>query len=89
MDWHELGIYLEVPKHKLNNIGRENPTEARKLSEVLQYWLNNGEASWEMIIEALEKIGDHANIIETIQLKYPSGMCTIERIAVEVFRNYC
>ena len=70
VDWHDLGIQLDVPPHILKNIGKENPTEARKLSEVLQYWLNNGEAHWKEIVKALKRIGNHGNIIRTIESEY-------------------
>ena len=70
VDWNELGIQLDVPKHVLNSISRDNPTEARKLSEVLQYWLNNGEVSWKVIIKALKRIDGHKNIIEVIETEY-------------------
>ena len=70
VDWHELGIQLEVPAHTLTKIGREHHTEARKLSEVLQYWLNNGETSWNRIVEALKRIEGHGNIIKTIESEY-------------------
>ena len=59
VDWYKLGVELDVPTHTLKHIGKQCPTEARKLSDVLRYWLNNGEASWEDIIKALEKIGGH------------------------------
>ena len=70
VDWHDLGVQLEVPTHILRTIDRENPTEARKLSEVLQYWLNNGDANWKEIIEALRRIDNHGNVIKTIESKY-------------------
>ena len=73
VDWNQLGIQLNVPRHILRNIDRENPgNESRKLSEVLQYWIDNAEpaASWEKIVEALRRIGGHKNIITTIQSKY-------------------
>ena len=75
MDWNQLGIQLNVPRHILRNIDRENPgSESRKLSEVLQYWIDNEpEASWEKIIQALQRISGHKNIITSIQSKY----CTI------------
>ena len=41
VDWKQLGIQLNVPRHILRNIDRENPgNESRKLSEVLQYWMD-------------------------------------------------
>ena len=70
MDWNELGDQLDVPKHILKNIGKENPTEARKLSEVLNYWLKNGDANWKEIIKALRRIGGHEDIIKNIESKY-------------------
>ena len=71
VDWNQLGIQLNVPRHILRNIDRENPgNESRKLSEV-QYWIDNEPAvSWEKILEALWRIGGHKNIITTIQSKY-------------------
>ena len=42
---------------------------------MLQYWIDNEpEPSWEKIIQALQRIGGHKNIITSIQLKY---YCTI------------
>ena len=71
VDWKQLGIQLNVPPHFLTNIERENPgDESRKLSAVLQYWVDNETASWEKIVEALQRIGGHANIITNIQSKY-------------------
>ena len=81
VDWHELGVQLEVPTHILNNFGKENQTEARKLSEVLQYWLNNNDANWKEIIEALRRIDKHENIIKKIESEYgvqPSARTSIE-----------
>jgi hypothetical protein len=75
VDWNQLGIQLNVPRHILRNIDRENPgNESRKLSEVLQYWIDNEPAaSWEKILQAVQRIGGHKNIITSIKLKY----CTI------------
>ena len=72
VDWNQFGIQLNVPRHILRNIDRENPgNESRKLSEVLQYWIDNeSEPSWEKIVQALQRISGHKNIIIRIQLKY-------------------
>ena len=61
VDWNQLGIQLNIPRHILRNIDRENPdNESRKLSEVLQYWIDNEPvASWEKIIQALQRISGH------------------------------
>ena len=54
VNWHALGIKLDVPTHTLKSIEGDNPTQDRRLSEVLQYWiLNDREASWAGIVRAL------------------------------------
>jgi hypothetical protein len=75
VNWNQLGIQLNVPRHILRNIDQEYPSnESRKLSEVLQYWIDDEPAaSWEKILQALQRIGGHKNIITSIQSKY----CTI------------
>ena len=70
VDWYELGIQLNVPAHQLKAIRRENPTEPMKMAEVLQYWLDNETATWEKIIEALQRIGGHGNVVASLQSKY-------------------
>ena len=70
VDWYELGIHLHVPQDKLDAIQQEHTNIRRKLVQVLSYLLNNGEMSWEKIIEALKKIGCHAKIIIIIESKY-------------------
>ena len=70
VDWHQLGIQLEVPIHVLTEIDRENPgDERRKLTKVLDYWIKNAKpaASWKMIVKALQRITGHGNVITNIQ----------------------
>ena len=70
VDWYELGIHLYVPHANLNAIKKEHDTTQRQLIAVLSYLQDNGELSWEKIIEALEKIGCHANLIISIKSMY-------------------
>lgn len=72
VDWRGLGVQLDIPGHKLNDIGRENPgNEARKLEIVLQYWIDQGkDVTWETIVKVLQRIGGHGGIINTIGQKY-------------------
>jgi hypothetical protein len=70
VDWHELGVQLYVPSYILINIGKANSDAARKLSDVLQYWLDNGDTNWKAIVEALNRIGKHGIIVTTIESKY-------------------
>ena len=70
VDWHALGIELDVPPHTLRSIERDNVTQDRRLSEVIQFWMNNGKPSWQEIIKALKRIGGHGNIVTTIETEY-------------------
>ena len=70
VEWYELGIQLDVPAHLLKAIERENPTESRRMADMLQYWLGNETATWQKIIEALERIGDYGNTVSSLRSKY-------------------
>ena len=70
VDWYEVGIQLNVPAHQLKTIKRENSTESMRMAEILQYWLDNETATWEKIIDALERIGDYGNIVASLRSKY-------------------
>ena len=96
VDWNELGVQLDVPNYILRNIGIDNITEYRKLSEVLNYWLNNKDVNWKVIVEALSRIGKHGLIITTIESKYiPSTRTCIKKYirkhiqVAKVFVTYC
>ena len=61
-DWYALGVALKVPPSKLKEIRQSAPQEGIQYwrIELLQYWLDSTpDASWSMIITALEKIGHH------------------------------
>ena len=50
---------------------------------MLQYWLRNGKApSWEKIVEALQRVGGYARIIdsEVVKSKYILGKIYVELI---------
>ena len=70
VEWYELGIQLNVPAHQLRAIRRENPAESMRMAEVLQYWLDNETATWQKIIEALERIGNYGNTVSSLRSKY-------------------
>ena len=71
VDWHKLGTQLNVPQEELKRIDKECHEISRKLNEMLDYWKKNEEEpSWEKIIEALERIGCHTNLITELEYKY-------------------
>ncbi len=53
--WYCLGIYLGVPKPKIDEISTIHSYDPkRSLIEVVSYWLNNSlDASWLSIVKAL------------------------------------
>ena len=76
VNWHELGTQLHVPQEELKKIDEECHDTPRKLNATLAYWLNNEEASWEKIIEALERIGRHGNLVDDLRSRVPLNSLT-------------
>ena len=68
--WYHLGKCLlkEEWTHKLNAIENNNPNNAEKCCiEMLEYWLKSCAATWNKLIDALEKI--HQDVpIEMIKI---------------------
>ena len=56
--WHELGVQLGVPAHKLNAIDRQHTQDTdRSKTEVIIWWLQNIEdTSWKKLAQAVEEI---------------------------------
>ena len=73
VNWHELGIQLEVPLDRLDKIDEDHQSSERKLSEVLRYWLlNDRSPSWDKICEALQRIGGFGRLVQELRMKYCS-----------------
>ena len=61
-DWYSLGVALRVHPNKLQEIQKSSPQEGiqRWRIDLFQHWLNSTpDASWRVIILALEKVGHH------------------------------
>ena len=74
-DWRGLGLQLGVPNYQLNNMEKNFPRDnVRCKSEMLSYWFRNAEElSWDVIADALEKIG-HRNLANEIRGVPSDGM---------------
>ena len=73
VNWHELGIQLQVPLFILEKIDEDYRLSERKLSEVLGYWLRNDRSpSWDKICEALQRIGGFGRLVRELRMKYCS-----------------
>ena len=71
-DWYSLGVALRVHPNELQEIQKSSPQEGiqRWRIDLLQHWLDSTpDASWSMIITALEKIGHHT-LSARLKLKY-------------------
>ena len=61
-DWYSLGVALRISPSKLEEIQKSAPQDGiqRWRIQLLQHWLNTTpDASWSMLVIALEKIGHH------------------------------
>jgi hypothetical protein len=78
VDWHQLGTQLKVPSDKLKQIGDEYHG-ARKLNEVLSYWLNNDEeATWETVLKALKRMDCHKSLVSRLWTEYCTPQESLE-----------
>ena len=72
VDWYSLGIQLGIDKAKLDEIDQQFTQKQidRKRSDMLGYWLSNEKnPTWEMIIKALERLGNYSGVTRTIKSK--------------------
>ena len=57
--WSELGIMLGVPLYIVEAIEKDCLRDSNTaLTKLIQFWLNNGKASWEDLARALGDIGN-------------------------------
>ncbi len=67
--WRNILLILDVPQATIDSIGtkwRDNPDECYR--EGLKEWLNEGEKSWEDMVESLSSpIVGHSDIAMTIE----------------------
>lgn len=54
-DWHNIGIFLDVPEEKLVTIKKDDSQSDDCLRDMLVTWLNlDPEPSWDKVAEAVE-----------------------------------
>ena len=71
--WQQLGLKLQVPNSKIDEIQADNvqyPRVTEKSFQMLMAWLNQGEsATFDKLSEALKKLGE-----ENLRKKYCGGL---------------
>ena len=67
----ELGVYLDIPPARLEEISHNNPRDCKKvMQDVINYWLENDkEKSWMKLAGAVQTCG-HAFLADTIRSEY-------------------
>ena len=62
--WLKVGVILDIPDSKFNEIVREYPSDEEREVAVIRYWiLRDPFASWRRIIERLEDWRKHDHAI--------------------------
>ncbi|XP_019864472.1 PREDICTED: uncharacterized protein LOC109593814 [Amphimedon queenslandica] len=56
-NWIHFGLMLGIPKIELDIIDDRNPY-SQYLFETLEYWKDNGDFTWETLIDAVRRIGN-------------------------------
>ena len=77
-DWYLLGVLLDIPAHKLDDIKAEYPRQAGRCTEMLSWyrWLKNDvNASWIKLLKALEDMKEYGVVADKIRQQYtrPAG----------------
>ena len=68
---YQLGIQLKIDSSELDTIEKNHPGDIdRQKTEVVKYWLRNSpEASWTTLASAVERMGGHSKLAETLRGK--------------------
>ena len=67
-DPHGLGMHLGLKEEELKKIEKNHSTIERRKSEIIYHWKRNFKpCSWKALADAVEKMGDHANLVEKLR----------------------
>ena len=67
---HELGVHLGLKVEEVKKIETEHPTIERQKSEIIHHWKRNFKPySWKALADAVEKMGDHAILVEKLRAR--------------------
>ena len=69
-DYYSLGLQLNVPQEIMRHLEADYQSNCRRKSEVLKFWLGNAkEASWAVLGAAVERMGVHSLLAESLKIK--------------------
>ena len=73
-EWKNLGTLLEIPQHKLKEIQAKHAGLPNQMLDCLtstfEYWLNNCESTCELLIQAVNAIGEQRDAVKMLCEKY-------------------
>ena len=70
-DWFSLGIHLDIPTSDMKRLEMHYKDPMRCKIEVIGLWLDNDpEATWNKLAQAVEDMGGHAKIVETLRANH-------------------
>ena len=96
--WHDLGEKLlkQSLNNKLDDIGRDNHGDVKQCYiEMFQYWLDNFEANWNKMIDALKQRGQEKVVVAVKRNSALKGFlivmvfCTAYLICDWICKNGC
>ena len=70
--WRQIGIQLKITSSRLNSIDANYKNDIDKLSETLQFWLDNHSCkSWNILCDALQSSPVYcSDLAESLRKKY-------------------
>ena len=67
-DPHQLGIYLDIEAHVLKEIEKDHRHVSEQRTAVIEYWQSNcSDCSWRALADAVDKMGDHSNLVKKLR----------------------
>lgn len=73
-EWYSLGIRLDIKCDVLDQIERNYNGDAERCkTEVLKFWLRNTEErTWGRLAQAINQMGGHAILVQSLRETHPS-----------------
>ena len=69
--WFSLGVHLGIATDYLKCVESDHPNPERCKIEVIDRWLRyDPEATWNKLAQAVEDMGGHAGIVETLRANH-------------------
>ena len=67
-DPYQLGVFLDIESHVLKEIEKDHRQVSEQRRAVIEYWHRNcSECSWGALADAVDKMGDHSNLVKTLR----------------------